>query len=347
MEKFINKLSEVNSGCVAAVGFKSAGIGELQKYDRKGLLLAPGFAVTTAAYKHFLCYNNLENPLIVTLNDLRTGADVDYVKISKRAKTLIMRAKMPADLAMAIIDAYDYMYDMTEQPVSVSTSFTFEMPFNNADKTNETDLNVQGHGAMLYAVRKCFANVFSVSALQKIDMLKLDISELDVAVCVQKLVRADKSCAGIGITTDPAFASEGVMYLNGSWGLGKRSVDRNDAYDEYWIHKSPAGLSTPLVERKLGRKEDMLIAAADDDYALQTIKKATPPGMQERFVLNVAEVEQLAKCSTLIEDHFKMPMIFTWAKDGENNQIFILTVHPAESKEPSVTASFTGKNSIA
>ena len=36
MKKFINKLSEVDSGCVAEVGFKSAGIGELQSYDRKG-----------------------------------------------------------------------------------------------------------------------------------------------------------------------------------------------------------------------------------------------------------------------------------------------------------------------
>ena len=337
MSKFIKKLNEIDLQCITDIGFKSAYIGELCKYNRKGLLLADGFAITTAMYRQFVCYNDLENQLVITLNDLRENVDVDFEKVSLRAKQLIIQAKMPADLGMAIIDAYDYMNDMTDQPVSVSTSFTFEMPFDNADKTMETDLNVQGHCALLYAVRKCFANLFSVSALKCIALNKLDIGTLDVAVCIQNMVRADKACAGAGITTGQRLKGEDVLHITGSWGLGSRTHGFDDGYDDYWIYKSSLELSIPLLEMKLGDKKSMLVAAADDNYTLQTVERDTPDNMQRCFTLNLKEIKYLAQTAMLIEQHFKKPMLFRWAKDGDNHQIFILSVCPANNKKSSST----------
>lgn len=332
MSKFIKKLNEINLRCITDVGFKNAYIGELHRYNRNGLLLAEGFAITTAIYKHFVCYNDLENQLIVTLNDLRENVEVDFEKISLRAKQMIMQSEMPADLGKAIIDAYDYMCDLTEQPVCVSTSFTFEMPFDNADKTIETDLNVQGHCALLYAVRKCFANLFSVSALHHIALNQLDIWSLDVAVCIQKMIRGDKACAGAGLTTDPSFKYENAMHITGSWGLGNRTIGPANEYDEYWIFKPSLASEMSLLEIKLGGKTKMLVTAEEDDYSLQTIETNTSVGIQHRYVLNLKEIEGLGKCGLLIEQHFKKPMLFRWAKDGLNNQIYILSVHPVDTR---------------
>jgi pyruvate,water dikinase len=332
MDKFIKKLCDINLGCIAEVGYKSAYIGEQHQYNRNGLLLANGFAVTTAAYKNFISYNDLENQLVVTLNDLRVNVAVDFEKISLRAKQLIMQSKMPADLGMAIIDAYDYMCDLTEQPVSISTSFTFEMPFDNTDKTIKTDLNVEGHCALLYAVHECFANLFSVSALNHIALNKLDIGSLDVAVCIQEMIRADKACAGAGLTTDSMFKSEDAMHITGSWGLGNRTVGLDNENDDYWIFKPSLAWTIPLLEMKLGTKRRMLITAEEDDCSLQTIETNTPGSIQDCYVLNLKEIEDLGKCGLLVEQHFKKPMLFRWAKDGLNHQIYILSVHPVNTK---------------
>ncbi|MDB5126182.1 PEP/pyruvate-binding domain-containing protein [Mucilaginibacter sp.] len=332
MEKFIKEIDDINLSCISQAGYKSAYIGELHQYNRNGLLLANGFVVTTAAYKNFISYNDLENQLIITLNDLRLNDAIDFEKISLRAKQMIMQSEMPADLGMAIIGAYDYMCDLAEQPVCVSTSFTFEMPFDNTDKTIETNLNVQGHCALLYAVRKCFANLFSISALHHIALNKVDIGSLDVAVCIQKMIRADKACAGAGLTTDLSFKDENVMHITGSWGLGNRTVGLDNENDEYWIFKPSLAGKMSLLEMKLGAKTKMLMVAKEDDYSLQTIETKTPGGIQHRYVLNLKEIEGLGKCGLLIEQHFKKPMLFRWAKDGLNNQIYILSIHPEDTR---------------
>ncbi|RFZ89955.1 hypothetical protein D0C36_23965 [Mucilaginibacter conchicola] len=326
MENYIIKFRDADLSKLTSVGYKCAMLGELQAYDHVDLLIPEGFIISGKAFRDFINFNDLENRLNITLQPLYKEVAPKYCLISAAAQQLITDARMPADMGMAIIDAYDYLGDMNDSPVSVSSSFMFEMPFDNDDEGLNTGLNVQGHCALLYAVKKSFANLFSCSALKRIKDAGIKVIDLDIAVCVQLMVRAGKGCSGLVSSEDNDFQAEDVIHISGRWGLSGGSFRLDDECDDYWIFKPSILKTAPLIELKLGRKQRILTAAPDDDYTWQTIESATPEEMQHMYVLNYHEILHLGKCALLIEKHFNSPVQFTWAKDGADHQIYILSV---------------------
>jgi pyruvate,water dikinase len=83
-----------------------------------------------------------------------------------------------------------------------------------------------------------------------------------------------------------------------------------------------------IIQKKLGSKSKMLVYAQDGNEHRTTTNQDTPWELRGKFVLEDAEIEQLARWALIIEDYYQKPMDFEWAKDGENHQLYIIQARP-------------------
>lgn len=341
MEAFIRKFSETGINDIAEVGGKNASLGEMYSHlTAKGLLIPDGFAITASAYRYFIAENKLAERLAELMNELDRKDFSNLGKTGASARKLIMDAHMPSSLSFAITDEYDYLFDNADQRVAVRSSATAEdLPDASFAGQHESYLNVQGHTALLYAVKKCFASLYTDRAIKYREDKGFDHNKVFLSVGVQQMVRADLGCSGVGFTLEPESGFRDVVHLAGVWGLGENIVQGTVTPDEFLIFKpSLKNRKKAILQKNLGTKNKMMVYADDDDDINATFNKDTPWEMRGRFVLSEKEVEKLAEWALLIEDHYAKPMDFEWAKDGVNHQLYIIQARPetVHSRERSI-----------
>jgi len=341
MENFIKKFSETGINDIAEVGGKNASLGEMFSHlTGKGLLIPNGFAITASAYRYFISDNHLAD----RLNELMKGLDrTNYSNLADtgaKARKLIMGGHMPSDLAFAITDAYDYLFDNDDQQVAVRSSATAEdLPDASFAGQHESFLNVKGHLSLLYSVRKCYASLYTDRAIKYREDKGFDHDKVFLSVGVQQMVRADIGCSGVGFTLEPESGFRDVVHLAGVWGLGENIVQGTVTPDEFLVFKpSLKNQKKAILQKNLGSKTQMMVYAGEGDDVNTTINKDTPPELRDKFILSDTEVEKLAKWALLIEDHYQKPMDFEWAKDGVDHQIYIIQARPetVHSREKSL-----------
>lgn len=341
MEKFIRNFEQIGINDLAEVGGKNASLGEMYSHlTEKGLLIPNGFAITASAYRYFIDENKLGDQLSTLLSELDRKDFSNLSETGAQARKLIMEAHMPSTLAFAITDAYDYLFDIADQQVAVRSSATAEdLPDASFAGQHESYLNVQGHMALLYAVRKCYASLFTDRAIKYREDKGFAHDKVFLSVGVQQMVRADTGCSGVGFTLEPESGFRDAVHIAGVWGLGENIVQGTVTPDEFLVFKPSLRIGKKaILQKNLGTKNKMMVYADADDDVNTTVNKDTPREMRDRFVLNDKEVEKLAKWGLIIEEHYQKPMDFEWAKDGVNHQLYIIQARPetVHSRERSI-----------
>lgn len=340
MEPYIKKFEEIGISDIALVGGKNASLGEMFNSLRPaGILVPNGFAVTSVAFRHFLAINRLSDSLNVILKNLNREDYSNLPEIGSAARKLIMNGHMPEDLQMAIFDAYDYIFELSDQPVAVRSSATAEdLPDASFAGQHESYLNVKGHGGIIHAVKMCFASLYTDRAIKYRNDKGFDHNKVFLSVGIQEMVRSDKGCSGVGFTLEPESGFRDIIHLTGVWGLGENLVQGTVIPDEFLLFKpSLINNHKAIIQKNLGSKSKMLVYADTDDEQRDTVNLDTPWELRKDFVLNDNEIEKLGHWALLIEKHYGRPMDFEWAKDGINHQLFFIqarpeTVHSLEKK---------------
>ena len=125
---------------------------------------------------------------------------------------------MPALTAAAIAEAYACLGD--DVPVAVRSSATVEdLPGISAAGQHDTYLNVRGEAAVLDAVKRCWAALWSARAIGYRARCGVEPGEVSIAVVVQQFVPAE--AAGVMFTIDPVDgAREGGQIRGREVGVG-------------------------------------------------------------------------------------------------------------------------------
>ena len=98
--------------------------------------------------------------------------------------------------------------------------------------------------------------------------------------------------------------------------------------DEFFVFKPTLLLGkNPIIQKKLGSKENMLIYETNDGVAT-TRNVNVPTEKRNAYVLSDKEITTLARWAIIIEAHYQTPMDIEWAKDGTTDQLFILQARP-------------------
>jgi pyruvate, water dikinase len=243
------------------------------------------------------------------------------------------RASSRTDVADAIRKAYAELgdrYDTEDVDVAVRSSATAEdLPEASFAGQLESFLNVSGEDDLLDACRECFASLFTDRAIAYREEQGFGHMDIALSVGVQKMVRADLAGAGVAFTLDTESGFPDVVVIDAAWGLGENVVQGSSINpDRYTVYKPSLDDDDldPIIGKALGGKAQKMVYADGGDEPTENVE--TDEEERRSFVLTDAEIRQLGRWCAAIEEYYDKPMDIEWAKDGEDEEIYIVQARP-------------------
>ena len=256
--------------------------------------------------------------------------------LAQRARSLILEASLPDDLADVIRTGYLKLCEQygTNTDVAVRSSATAEdLPDASFAGQHETFLNVHGVKGVLEACKKCFASIFTDRAIHYRQMHGFDQFSIALSIGIQKMVRSDLASSGVIFSIDTETGFKDAVLISASYGLGENIVQGAVNPDEYIVFKTTLKQGfRPILSKTAGTKEFKMVYDAGGSKMTKNVP--VPPEERRKLALKDDEILQLAKWACVIEDHYSQvrgaftPMDMEWAKDGLTNEIFIVQARP-------------------
>ncbi len=353
MNGFIKKFKEIKINDIALVGGKNASLGEMYNLlSSKGVRIPDGFATTANAFWLFLKENCLEEQLQNLLKGLDRKNFSNLNEIGSIARELILGGDFSEDFSKAIIKGYAELNNNGKIEVAVRSSATAEdLPEASFAGQHDTFLNVKGSEKLLQAVKECFASLYTNRAIKYREDKGFLHHEIALSVGIQKMVRSDMGCSGVGFTIEPESGFKNIIHISGVWGLGENIVQGTINPDEFYVFKPTLVKGkNAIVQKKLGDKEKTMIYSESDGHS-SIMNIDTKVAKQKQFVLSDTEITTLAKWALEIEEHYQKPMDIEWAKDGLTNELFITqarpeTVHHSKNKNIHIEYQLKEKSEV-
>lgn len=327
---FVAPLQSIAGGDLAAVGGKAANLGELM---RAGLPVPAGFAVTTDAYALAAAQAGI------------TALLADPGTAPSTLRDALEAVTVPERIREEITDAYRDLG--ADAPVAVRSSATAEdLPGAAFAGQQDTYLGIRGADAVVDAVRRCWASLWTDRAVAYRRDRRIDPAEVRIAVVVQSLVDAD--LAGIMLTADPVSGDRDRLVIDAGAGLGEAVVSGLVTPDHYVLdHGGRLREWTPgrgevviRAEAGGGVRQERADAAAGrgavpadgaDPVGRRRAAEATA-GTAAQPLLDRRELSELAGHARTIAAHLGRPQDIEWAiADG---RAWILQARPMTALPP-------------
>jgi pyruvate, water dikinase len=346
--RYIIFFKEISIEDLPKVGGKNASLGEMfNQLSSKGINIPDGFALSADAYRLFRKENNIEQPLTDLLESLDRINLSNLSTVGKKARELISKSVIPEEIKKQCAEAYTNLCEqcgIKVLDVAVRSSATAEdLPTASFAGRMESFLNISGVDQLIEAIHRCYVSLFTDRAIKyRYDMGFMDM-DIAISAGVQQMVRSDKASSGVAFTIDPDSGFKNTIVVNSIWGLGENIVQGRVTPDEWTVFK-PMLMDNnydPILRSNCGKKEFTMVYAqnAGKLTAEKTIiNYDTPEDQKSQLSLNREEVIKLAQWCLAIENHYGKAMDIEWAKDGLNNQLYIVqarpeTVHAKEKKQ--------------
>ena len=282
-------------------GGKGAALARLVQAD---LPVPDGFHVTTRAYDHVLDVHDLRGRIFDALENLNVEATAGLEATSNAISSRLKSAQTPSEIEQAIREAYAALPG--ESPaVAVRSSATAEdLPELSFAGQQETFLNVQGEAALLDAVQRCWASLWTPRAIAYRERAGIEQGAVSMGVTVQIMVQADVS--GVLFTANPASGARDEFLINASYGLGESIVSGQVTPDTY-VLRSP---DFELTDLTLGTKAMRIDSSAEQGIVSQEVSA----DLQSARVLDDAQLRDLAKLAVDAEAVFESDALdIEWA----------------------------------
>jgi pyruvate,water dikinase len=276
---------------VARAGGKGASLARMTAY---GLPVPPGFVVEASC-------------LVAALGDDGAGLRA-ALPDAARAQAIVAQADPPPEIA----DAYDALGD--EPPVAVRSSACAEdSDVASYAGQQETYLYVRGAQPVLDRVRDCWASFFSERALFYRER-KGSLDDLDMAVVVQRMVRAD--VAGVLFTCDPVHHRHDRMVVEAVLGLGEAAVSGEVTPDHYVLKRDGT-----LKRAQVAVQPFAIMPASEGGTERRPLSEEG--GVQK---LGEDQLQALARIGDDLEQRLGCPQDIEFAIEG--GEIYVLQARP-------------------
>ena len=336
MGKQVLWLEQLRLSDLAQVGGKNSSLGEMIGHlSRLGVSVPGGFATTADAFAEFIAFNNLTQRIYDRLDGLDTDDVGTLMAVGAEIRGWVMDAPLQPALDTAIRDAYAELCRRAgggEVSVAVRSSATAEdLPDASFAGQQETFLNVSGIEAVLAKVKEVFASLYNDRAIAYRVHHGFKHEDVFLSAGVQLMVRSDVGASGVLFTLDTESGFRDVVFITASYGLGENVVQGAVNPDEFYVYKPAlrAGKHA-IVRRTLGSKQIRMVYS--DAPGERVRNEQTPAGLQSRFSIDDADVEDLARQALVIEQHYGRPMDIEWAKDGTTGKLYIVQARPETVK---------------
>ncbi len=309
----------IDQTALPIAGGKAANLGEL---TRAGLPVPPGFCVITAAYDLVAEGAGL-GPILTELAATRAEDTARLAEFAAAARARLLSAPVPTAVTDAISAAYRALGNSTSVPVAVRSSATAEdLPYASFAGQQDTYLNVVGVDAVLDAVRRCWASLWTDRAVSYRASNGIDHRSVRLAVAVQRMVEATVS--GVLFTANPLTGRRRQAVIDAAPGLGEAIVSGAVNPDHFVVDTTTG----EIVERRLGDKRMAVQAAAGG--GTRRIELAE---RGNEACLYDAQIHALAALGVRVEAHYGAPQDTEWAID-EAGRIWLLQARPITTLFP-------------
>ncbi len=242
-----------------------------------GLPVPDGFILTTNAYRRFLAVNGLEQAVADAVHGLSESDPTSWERAATALHARFEQATVPDDIANETRRAYVALgatgagvAPAASLPMAVRSSATAEdLPEASFAGQQETFLNVRGEAALLDAIRRCWASLWTARALAYRHRLGIEHAAVAMAVVVQRLIPAE--VAGVLFTANPMTGEQSELLVNASFGLGEAVVSGQVTPDTFVVDRQ----SLAVQSTTLGSKALIIEPAADTERTGQ--KHCTGP----------------------------------------------------------------------
>ncbi|MGI5456116.1 PEP/pyruvate-binding domain-containing protein [Streptomyces sp. CA-249302] len=283
------------------VGGKCAG---LLAMTGSGLAVPPGFALTADAFDTLLDGDGLRAEIDALLARLDGSDTADTEARAAEVRRLVTERPVPATVATAVTSAYQALGDV---PVAVrSSAETEDLAGASFAGQYDTYLWVRGADAVLDAVRRCWASLWTARAISYRLAGGVPERGLSMAVGVQRMV--DARTAGVALTLNPSDGDRSKIVIDAVWGLGEPMVSGEMTPDHYVVDKV---LLVP-VRTALAPKHHELVAAPD---GAGLVRRTVAEARRDAACLTPAEVVAVARLAKTVERRCGCPQDIEWAID--------------------------------
>jgi len=350
---YVLPFGQIGARDLPRVGGKGANLGEL---TRAGFAVPPGFCVTTAAFDRFMDGGDGSDSGEGTGDDTReaTGgeggeagkapgrddraavrdwvfatlaalapADVEGVRVAGAAiRERLVNLPIPPDVAADVLDAW--RSTGPEHAYAVRSSATAEdLPGASFAGQQDTYLNVRGEEALLDAVRRCWASLFTDRAILYRAQNAFDHRHVKLSVVVQRQVVPE--VAGILFTADPLTGHRHVTTIDAGFGLGEALVSGIVSADLYRVDQR----TDRIVGVQVGDKPIAIRALPEGG----TYRETLPESMRRARVLTDHQVMVLARLGKRVAAHYGEPQDVEWCIDAAGG-VFVVQARPITSLFP-------------
>ena len=283
------------------VGGKARALGEL---IGAGARVPPGFVVTDAALTWFLEERRLTAP--------GPAADTEELQ---RFRDRLRGLEFPRELEDILTSTHEEAFEPGTAVAVRSSAAREDLAGASFAGQYETVLNVRDGTALLDAIKRCWASLWS-SRVRAYEGTGATAGPM--AVIVQEMVDAEAS--GVCFTVNPLSGREEEMLVEAAFGLGEGVVSGRVHADRYVV-----GATTgEVLERTIQRKRAKIVSGPEG-----TVEVPVDPEEAEASSLSGDRLAELIEACRAIQLHFGRPMDVEWAFAG--GELFILQARPITS----------------
>jgi pyruvate,water dikinase len=295
----------------------------LARMASAGFAVPDGFYVTASAYRRFVEENDLQATILEIAKPEVAGRTLSFDSASADIQALFENAEAASEILDEIRQAYGALGGNGPAVAVRSSANAEDLPDMSFAGQQDTYLNMSGEEALVDAVRRCWASLWTPRAISYRHQMGVEHDVVAMAVVVQVMVPSEVS--GILFTANPATGERSEVVVNSSFGLGEAVVGGEVTPDTYIVDRE----TLTATETLIGAKEQQIISDGAQGTRLEDIAESE----RGKSSLSEEAIKELTTLAIGIEDHFGgVPQDVEWAFSG--GTLWLLQSRPITNLPP-------------
>ncbi|MDD4868180.1 MAG: phosphoenolpyruvate synthase [Mycobacterium sp.] len=300
VNEYVCDISALRLGDAEEAGGKGANMGEMVA---AGLPVPPGFVLMRSSYLASMRAGGVDTELAALHREALTKVDnsARLSELCQRLQTLVAKAGVSQDVRDQLLACYRKLGPNCV--VAVRSSATGE---DGRDASfagmNQTVTNVTGEHALVAAVQRCWASLFTPRVITY-RASRGFTADPAMAVVVQQMIASEQS--GVAFTTDPSTGNSEHIVIEAAVGQGEVVVSGKVQPATYVVDKK----TLEVLDVKVGYQAVKIVRGPDGhDLTVQL-----EPAAAQARVLDDASLRRIAELAVAIEAHHGCPQDVEWA----------------------------------
>lgn len=255
--------------------------------------------------------------------------EIESMKESLESRDIVSmfsRFDFDDDIVSEIVKNYTKLSGFTDAWVSVRSSVSFpKRPEVSFSGVFNTQLNVRGIDNLLKSIKQVYASAFSDSVVRYCVNEGIDLSEVGLAIVVQKMVQPEVS--GVAFTTDPITQDDSRMSVEAVYGLGDVISNGDITPDSYTLLKKDLA----IVEKHIAPQDWMRVRTLKGGGVNTSEKIQISPSWSHRQKLEDRYILEVSKVALMLEEKMEESLDIEWVLSG--GRLWILQAKSTFAKQ--------------